>query len=210
MGQFLLERSFTGTVRRHPGLSRTCSGGGHMKRASSCSVLIVLITASAVLGACSSGASAPTAAASKVPSQHGYFVYWDENEELDFLATQPPRQAHLIPPWDPNGQMCLMNDGTGRFSVGYNPTVPSQHNPGGLKPNKQPPIGQAIYDRTGHFTGRTAFVPGPYHLQGQTLGGDIPPEPSGNFNGNGTYTGCTFDTRDNLLATDIGTDQGSL
>src|SRR5437016_6164094 len=63
----------------------------------------------------------------------GAFVYWDENEEQDAL-TPSGRIEHLIPPWDPNGQMCILSDRSGRFVVGYNPTLPGQHNPGSTKP----------------------------------------------------------------------------
>ncbi|HLG91680.1 MAG TPA: hypothetical protein VKY15_01725 [Acidimicrobiales bacterium] len=140
---------------------------------------------------------------------HGYLAYFDFNEEEDFLATAPPARGRLIPPWDPNGQLCLANDASGRFAVAFNPTLPGQHNPGSAKPVKQPPVGEAIYDRYGHFTGKTVYVPGPFHLPGQTVGGDIPPDAgTGHFNNNGTYTGCAFDSADNLFATDLGTAQG--
>ena len=139
-----------------------------------------------------------------------YLVYWDQNEEQDTLAMPAGRIGQLIPPWDPNGQMCIVPDESGRFVVGYNPTLPGQHNPGSLKPLKQPPVGEAMYDRRGRFTGQTLFVPGPYHLPGQTVGGDTPPDAgSGNFNNNGTMTGCTFDSDANLFASDLGTGQGA-
>jgi hypothetical protein len=106
--------------------------------------------------------------------------------------------------------MCIVPDHSGRFVVGYNPTLPSQHNPGSLKPYKEPPVGEAMYDRHGRFSGQTLFVPGPYHLPGQTVGGDIPPDAgSGNFNNNGTMTGCAFDHEANLFASDLGTAQGA-
>jgi hypothetical protein len=140
---------------------------------------------------------------------HHYLVYWDQNEQQDVLSMPSGRIGQLVPPWDPNGQMCLLPDHSGRFVVGYNPTLPSQHNPGSLKPYKQPPVGEAMYDRNGTFTG-TLFVPGPYHLPGQTVGGDIPPDTgSGNFNNNGTMTGCAFDHHANLFASDLGTAQGA-
>jgi hypothetical protein len=92
--------------------------------------------------------------------------------------------------------------------TGYNPTLPGQHNPGSLKPVMQPPVGEAVWDRHGGFTGHTIYVPGPYHLPGQTVGGDIPPDPNGTFNNNGTFIGCAFDHEGNLFATDLGTAQG--
>jgi hypothetical protein len=141
----------------------------------------------------------------------GYSVFWDQNEEEDQLAVPSNRRGILVPPWDPNGQLCVVPDGSGRFVVGYNPTLASQHNPGSKKPYKAPPVGEALYDRHGHFTGRTLFLPGPYKLPGQRVGGDIPPDTSKQpptFNENGTFTGCVFDAHRNLFASDLGTAQG--
>jgi hypothetical protein len=139
-----------------------------------------------------------------------YLVYWDQNEEEDMLRMPSARQGRLIPPWDPNGQLCVLPDGSGRFVVGYNPTVPSQHNPGSLLPLKHPPVGEALYTRHGRFTGTTLHVPGPFD------GGDIPPDnPGGSleagtaeYNANGTMTGCAIDRRGNVFASDLGTAQG--
>jgi hypothetical protein len=150
-------------------------------------------------------------ARASTPAVPGYSVYWDQNEEEDQLLVPRDRHGILIPPWDPNGQLCVVPDGSGRFVVGYNPTLASQHNPGSKKPYKAPPVGEALYDRHGHFTGRTLFLPGPYELAGQGIGGDIPPDTSKQpptFNQNGTFTGCTFDARGNLFASDLGTAQG--
>jgi hypothetical protein len=139
-----------------------------------------------------------------------YTVYWDFNEEEDFLRVPSGRTGQLIPPWDPNGQLCVVPDHSGRFVVGYNPTLASQHNPGSLKPVKEPPVGEAMYDRHGRFI-KTVFVPGPFPLPGTTTGGDIPPDAAGGgaFNNNGTMTGCTFDNERNLFASDLGTAQGA-
>ena len=162
-----------------------------------------------MLAACSSGSTRTTKAANpKAP----YNVYWDQNEEVDLLAMPSGTQSQLIPPWDPNGQLCVQPGGEGKFTTGYNPTLPGQHNPGGLKPYKQPPVGEAFWAANGDFTGVTVAVPGPYTLPGHSKGGDIPPDASaGNaYNDNGTYTGCAFDNHGNLFATDLGTAQGQM
>ena len=141
--------------------------------------------------------------------RHHYTVYWDQNEEEDFLRMPSGRSGLLIPPWDPNGQLCIVPDGSGRFVVGYNPTLPGQNNPGSALTPKSPPVGEALYDRHARFTGQTLFTAGPFHLPGQTVGGDIPPDgSSGTFNNNGTFTGCAFDSHGNLFASDLGTAQG--
>jgi hypothetical protein len=173
--------------------------------------MVAVLVGGALLVACSS-TTRRTAALPRDLTQHGYYVYWDFNEEEDFLASATGQRGQLIPPWDPNGQMCLLSDGSGTFVVGYNPTLASQHNPGSLKPAKEPPVGEAFYNASGHFTGQTMAVPGPYHLPGQTQGGDIPPDansPSHAFNNNGTYTGCAVDQSDNVFTADLGTAQGS-
>jgi hypothetical protein len=178
----------------------------------------------------------PTATATAAP---GVFVYWDQNEEEDARLPNGALQQ-LVPPWDPNGQMCIFPpgfgpSGGGGFVVGYNPTLASQHNLGSLKPLKNPPVGEVVWDRQGNFTGKVIYVPGPYALPGSDIGGDIPPDPnrtfctngttpgscnsdadcpggacSGTFNDNGSFTGCAFDSHGRLFAADIGQAQGSL
>jgi len=162
------------------------------------------------------------------------YVYFDQNEEEDVYQTgQAPYSSlatqQLVPPWDPNGQMCLLPDGSGRFTVGYNPTGVEQKNNAGsapnggvLKPRKQPPVGVALYNRDGSFSGQDLFVPGPYKLTpassqwtkygvvGPDAGGDIPPDTNnGPFNSEGTFTGCAVGKNGNLFAVDLGTAQGS-
>ena len=186
-------------------------------------VLVVLAVGLALAGA-------PRVHGATTPS----IVYFDQNEEQDVWTTDmapysglPTRQ--LIPPWDPNGQMCILPDGSGRFTVGYNPTGVEQtvdggsaQNPGARMPRKQPPVGVAIYNQDGSFSGHTMFVPGPYKLTsassqwtkygvvGPDAGGDIPPDSNnGPFNNEGTYTGCAFDKRASFFAVDIGTSQGN-
>src|ERR1700722_12068325 len=48
----------------------------------------------------------------KAPTS-GYVVYWDQDEEEDYYESANGSQGQLVTPWDPNGQMCLLNDGTG-------------------------------------------------------------------------------------------------
>jgi hypothetical protein len=138
-----------------------------------------------------------------------YLVYWDQNEEVDFLSMPSGTLGVLMPPWDLNGQVCVLPDSSGRFVGGYDPTLPSQNNPGGLLPYKQPPIGEELDEPNGAFSGQTLYVPGPYKLPGQTIGGDSPRAPDGSFNSASTYTGCVFDRHGDVLADDIGTAQGS-
>ena len=175
----------------------------------------VVVLAGLVACACSSAStSSPTQTGSSSfgpAGRDGYYVYWDQNEEVDFLAMPSGQTGRLVPPWDANGQLCIVPDGSGRFTTGYNPTLPSQHNPGGGKPYMQPPVGEVLWSPDGRFSGQTLSVPGRFALPGQAAGGDIPPDASaGNhYNDNGTYTGCAVDARGDLFATDLGTAQGA-
>jgi LPXTG-motif cell wall-anchored protein len=164
----------------------------------------------AVVAAPAGRADSTVGAAPHAVASRGYAVFWDENEEEDFWLSSGGALGRLVGPWDPNGQLCVVPDGSGRFVVGYNPTLASQNNPGSLLPVKQPPVGEAMYDHRGDFTGQTLFVPGPFKLPGQSVGGDIPPDAAGGgaFNNNGTMTGCAFDQRGDLFAVDLGTAQG--
>jgi hypothetical protein len=172
---------------------------------------VVLVGALAACSSGSSSSSAPSGSSttSTVASAPGRpVVYFDENEEQDVLSAPNDTRSRLIDPWDPNGQMCTLPDG--RFVVGYNPTLASQHNPGSARPVKAPPVGEALYHADGSFSGQTLYVPGPYHLPGQKVGGDIPPDTSsgGAFNDNGTFTGCAIDHEGNVFGADLGTAQG--
>jgi hypothetical protein len=157
------------------------------------------------------GAQSPGSASSTFHApKTGYVVYWDQDEEEDYYASASGSEGQLIIPWDPNGQMCLLHDGTGRFVVGYDPTQPSQHNPGGPphRPYKQPPIGEELVARTGAWTGTNLYVPGPYKMSARDPGEDSPAV-HGVYNGQSTYTGCAVDAQHNVFADDIGTAQGS-
>ena len=169
-------------------------------------------------------------AVQSAPATH---VYFDQNEEQDYWTTAMAPYSGLatrqiVPVWDTNGQMCVFPAGSGRFTVGYNPTGADQRGPDGkgvnggyLRPRKQPPVGVAVYRRDGSFTGTDLFVPGPYKLTpsssqwskygvvGPDAGGDVPPDShNGPFNSRGTYTGCAFGAHGNLFAVDLGTAQG--
>jgi hypothetical protein len=159
----------------------------------------------AVVGAIGlgSGIAGPAADASDTTTR----IYWDQNEEEDWLVHPGLQEAKpLIPAYDPNGQMCIFPGGSGSFTTAYNPTIPP--NPGSTKPVMLPPVGEAVWDQHGNFTGKTIAVPGPY------LGGDIPGNTSnpqdGSFNNNGTFTGCVVDPAGNLFADDLGNSQGSV
>ncbi len=172
----------------------------------------------AVLAACSSGSpsttpSTGTPTGNSVPLVAGgstkkstYLVYWDQNEEEDFLSMPSGVQGQLVPPWDPNGQMCILPDG--RFVVGYDPTLPGQDNLGSAKPYKQPADGMELDEPNGSFSGQDLYVPGPYKMPGQSIGSDSPPTANGVFNNNQTYTGCAVDKHGNVFGNDIATAQG--
>ncbi len=163
-----------------------------------------------LLAACSSGSptsSPTTTAAGGVTGKPGYLVYWDQNEEVDFLSMPAGTQGQLVPAWDFNGQMCILSDG--RFVGGYNPTLPGQRNLGSAKRYKQPATGEELVEPNGAFSGQTLYVPGPFKKPGQTVGGDSPPTADGVFNDNQTYTGCAIDKQHNIFGADIATAQGS-
>jgi hypothetical protein len=169
-----------------------------------------------LLAACSSGSSRPSSTATTagtatvvggVTGKPGYLVYWDQNEEVDFLSMPAGTQGQLLPAWDLNGQMCVLPDG--RFVGGYNPTVPGQRNFGSAKPYKQPAAGEELDQPNGAFSGQTLYVPGPFKMPGQTVGGDSPATADGVFNSNQTYSGCAIDPQQNIFGADIATAQGS-
>ncbi|MGA2520326.1 MAG: hypothetical protein ABSG81_05840 [Acidimicrobiales bacterium] len=194
--------------------------------------VVVLACCGFFLAACSSAAksgTATTTTATTVPGSYttnatglsgpptsviqggsttgaSYLVYWDQNEEEDFLSMPSGTQGQLVPPWDPNGQMCLLPDG--RFVVGYDPTLPAQDNLGSAKPYKQPADGEELDEPNGSFSGQTLYVPGPYKMPGQSIGSDSPPTSNGVFNNNQTYTGCAVEKNGNVLGNDIATAQG--
>ena len=151
------------------------------------------------------GVSIPLVAGGTTPKS-GYLVYWDQNEEVDFLSMPSGTQGQLLPAWDLNGQMCVLSDG--RFVGGYDPTLPAQRNIGSAKPYKQPADGEELDEPNGSFSGQTLYVPGPFKLPGQTIGGDSPPSANGVFNNNQTYTGCAVDKSGNVFGNDIATAQG--
>ena len=68
-------------------------------------------------------ATSPRARSADAPTAARTFVYWDQNEEQDFTVDPSGPFGVLIPPWDPNGQMCIFPDGSGRFVTGYHPTL---------------------------------------------------------------------------------------
>jgi len=141
-----------------------------------------------------------------VTGASGYDVYWDQNEEVDFLSMPSSTQGQLLPAWDLNGQVCILPDG--RFVGGYDPTLPGQRNLGSAKPYKQPADGLELDEPNGSFSGQTLYVPGPYKMPGQSIGGDSPPSSNGVFNNNQTYTGCAISKNGNIFGNDIATAQG--
>ncbi len=151
-------------------------------------------------------ASGAVAAKDGITGKPGYLVYWDQNEEVDFLSMPSGLQGQLLPAWDLNGQVCVLPGG--RFVGGYDPTLPNQHNLGGRKPYKQPPDGEELNEPNGSFSGQTLYVPGKYKMRGESIGSDSPPTSNGVFNNNQTYTGCAVDGHHDIFGTDIATAQG--
>ncbi len=188
--------------------SITCRKAGRGRARSWAGVTAVLALVAAGCTTTSASTTSTTRAGG-VTAKSGYLVYWDQNEEVDLLSMPSGQQGQLMPAWDLNGQVCVLPDRSGRFVGGLDPTIPSQHNPGGLKPYKAPAIGEELNRANGSYSGQVLYVPGPYKLPGQSIGDDSPPDSSGVFNGQSTYTGCVFTHSGNLLATDIGTAQGS-
>ncbi len=163
------------------------------------------------LSVSAAGGASPTAAPSFHAPKSGYVVYWDQNEEEDYYASATNTTGQLERPWDPNGQMCIVPHTHGDYVVGYDPTNPSQHNPGGPPhhPFKQPPDGVELQNAHGNWTGQNLFVPGPFHQYKGAPGGDTPPDSHGVYNGQSTYTGCATDSKGDVFGADIGTAQGS-
>ena len=184
-------------------------------------LLTLFVLVAATLAACSSSSTSATTsttasatggggtAALAAAKRPAYLVYWDQNEEVDFLSMPSHTMGILMPPWDLNGQVCILPDNSGRFVGGYDPTQPGQDNVGSVLPYKQPPIGEELDRPNGSFSGQTLYVPGPYKYPGMTIGGDSPAAAKGSYNANSTYTGCVFAQHGNLLADDIATAQGS-
>ena len=161
--------------------------------------------AGAAASASTPGSTVPKTAGG-VHGTPGYLVYWDQNEEVDFLSMPSATQGQLLRAWDLNGQVCVLPGG--RFVGGYDPTLPNQDNLGSAKPYKQPADGEELDEPNGSFSGETLYVPGPYKMPGQSVGQDSPPTANGVFNNNSTYTGCALDTHANVFGTDIATAQG--
>src|SRR5262245_87293 len=156
---------------------------------------------------------------------HQFFVYWDQNEEEDMLIDGQVKQ--LVQPWDPNGQMCIFPDHSGRFVVGYNPDPPvpgrSRRSLSGWCGDRR--LSQAASQSAGGGGGvgsarqlhsrRDDLRPGAVRAAGSTIGGDVPPEggapwQTGAYNNDSSFTGCAFDRAGHLFAVDIATAQGQI
>ena len=134
-----------------------------------------------VLAACSSGPSTASSTSTTAPrttlstnvastgpiapivggvtGKPGYLVYWDQNEEVDFLSMPSGTQGQLLPAWDLNGQVCVLPDG--RFVGGYDPTLPSQHNSGAPSRTSNRPTGRSSTSPTARSAARRCTCPGP-------------------------------------------------
>ena len=104
-----------------------------------------------------------------IKGKAGYLVYWDQNEEVDFLPMPSGTQGQLLRAWDLNGQMCVLPDG--RFVGRLRPDAARPAQP------RQPQAVQATGRRRGarqperrRSAGQTLYVPGPYKMPGQSIG----------------------------------------
>jgi hypothetical protein len=195
-----------GTVSTHP---RDPRPTGPRRR-----ILGALLVGTLLLTGCSSSASSASTTAAPATSsapRSGYLVYWDQDEEVDYFSSADRSQGQVMAPYDLNGQVCVLDDGSGRFIGGSDPTNPSQHNPGGPpnNPFKQPADSEMVNNVHGGFTGKTLYVPGPFRMAPGQPGQDAPADSTGVYNGQATYTGCAVDGKHNIFASDIGTAQGS-
>ena len=187
------------------------------RRTTAMTVLATALGLGGLLASCSGSSPTATTSSTTTPNESvalvagktsaRYLVYWDQNEEEDFLSMPSGLEGQLVPPWDPNGQMCLLPDG--RFVVGYDPTLPAQRDIGSAQPYKQPADGEELDEPNGSFSGQDLYVPGKFKMRGQSIGSDSPPTSNGVFNNNQTYTGCAVDKAGNVFGNDIATAQGS-
>jgi hypothetical protein len=201
----------TALRRSDGGYTRSLGGSGAAKHRNF--VALGLVALLVLVGCISTSATAASIGQTQSgfhAPKSGYIVYWDQDEEVDYYASANHTQGQLMAPWDLNGQVCLLNDGTGRWVGGSDPTNESQHNPGGppTYPFKQPAISEEMNDVNGNFTGKTLYVPGPYRMAPGLPGEDSPPDSTGIYNGQATYTGCAVDAQHNVFANDLGTAQG--
>ena len=141
-----------------------------------------------------------------VKGKPGYLVYWDQNEEEDFLSCPRGPRASSSPLGPERAD------------------VPAPRRPvrGGLRPHparprttwavpsptSNPPTARSSTTPTAPSAGQTLYVPGPYKMPGQSIGSDSPPTANGVFNNNQTYTGCAIDKSGNVFGNDIATAQG--
>ena len=95
-----------------------------------------------------------------VTGKPGYLVYWDQNEEEDFVSMPSGTQGQLLPAWDPNGQMCLLPDG--RFVVRLRPHAARASTTWAApSPTSSPPTARSSTSPTARSAGRPCTCPGP-------------------------------------------------
>ena len=156
------------------------------------------------------GATSELAASKGQAGKAAYLVYWDQNEEVDFLSMpsgDPGPAAARLGPQRAGVRACP----TVASSGGYDPTLPGQHNLGSAKPYKQPADGEELDDPNGSFSGQTLYVPGPLQdARARPSAATRRPTADGVFNNNQTYTGCAVDKAGNVFGNDIATAQGRL
>ena len=177
-----------------------------------------------VLGACSSGTSSSstsTTAATATPptgdsvplakggsaGKAAYLVYWDQNEEVDFLSMPSGTQGQLLPGVGPQradvrpARRPLRRSGT-------TPRCPASTTSAAPSPTSSPPTARSSTSPTARSAARRCTCPAPTRCRARASAATRPPTANGVFNNNQTYTGCAVDKAGNVFANDIATAQG--
>ena len=135
----------------------------------------------------------------------GYLVYWDQNEEVDFLY-MPGAQGQLLPAWDLNGQVCVLP--AGASSAATTRRCPASATSAASSPTSSRPTGRSSNCPTARSAVRPSPCPGPYKMPGQTVGQDSPPTADGSSTTTRPTPAAPSTSTQNIFGADIATAQG--